>query len=223
MSPLPVPTARGTATSHPITIPPMLKRLAGPVAVAALALAAPVTTAEAQVALGYTDVGGVIGLGGIGGANFSIGGRFEKVFKKLPDLGDGLLGIGVSADVYSYDFGPGSLRYIPIGATANYHFKLDPKKKLDVFLGAGLGYSLLSCSGLAAIGAADFEERVVSQVPTVSASVASAAAGSCGTFGSNLYFIGRAGGRYFLKPNLAVYGDLGAGAAHAQRRPSRSS
>jgi hypothetical protein len=164
----------------------MRRRLA--VAVAGVALiAAQSQQAGAQVALGYTDVGGVIGLGGINGASFAFGGRFEKVFKKLPDLGDGLLGIGVSADVYSYDVGVGSVRYIPFGATANYHFKLDPKNKLDAFLGAGLGFQTVSCSGFPG-------------------------AGGCG-FSSGVYFIGRAGGRYFLKPNLALYADAGAGSA----------
>lgn len=157
------------------------------VAVAGVALiAAQSQQAGAQVAIGYTDVGAVVGLGGIGSASVAFGGRFERVFKKLPDLGDGLLGIGVSADIYSYDYGPGTLRYIPFGATANYHFKLDPKNKLDAFLGAGLGFRSISCTG-----------------PAV----------GCGAFGSGVYFIGRAGGRYFLKPNLALYADAGAGAA----------
>jgi hypothetical protein len=163
----------------------MRKSLAVAVAGVAL-LAAASHRAGAQVALGYTDVGGVIGLGNIGGASIAFGGRFEKVFKKLPDLGDGLLGIGVSADIYSYSSGAGSVRFIPFGATANYHFKLDPKNKLDAFLGAGLGFTSASCSGFGSRG--------------------------CG-FNSGVYFIGRAGGRYFLKPNLAVYADAGAGAA----------
>jgi hypothetical protein len=165
----------------------MRRTLAGVIAVAVLTWV-PMRAARAQVSLGYTDVGGVIGLGNIGDASISFGGRFEKVFRKLPDLGDGLLGIGVSADIYSFDFGSaGTLRYIPFGATANYHFKLDPKNKFDAFLGAGLGFLTLSCSGFS--GA------------------------SCDGFNSGLYFIGRAGGRYFMKPNLALYADAGAGAA----------
>jgi hypothetical protein len=157
-------------------------------AAGSLLLALHAKRAEAQVALGYTDVGGVVGLGNLGGANLSVGGRFEKVFKKLPDLGDGLLGIGVSADIYSFSSGSASVRYVPIGATANYHFKLDPKSKLDVFLGAGLGFQVVSCS---------FPGTGI----------------GCGGFSSGLYVIGRAGGRYFLTPKTAVYADLGAGAA----------
>lgn len=164
----------------------MPRTLAGSLAVAVLLAVAP--RVQAQVGMGYTDVGGVVGLGNIGNAGVSFGGRFEKVFKKLPDLGDGLLGIGVSADVYSFDIGAANLRYIPIGATANYHFKIDPKKKLDAFLGAGLGFQIISCD-----------------IPGTN--------NFCGGYGSGLYFIGRAGGRYFLTPKMSVYADAGAGAA----------
>jgi hypothetical protein len=166
----------------------MRKSLAVAVAGVAL-LAAASQQAGAQVKLGYTDVGGVIGLGNLGSASLSFGGRFERVFKALPDLGDGLLGIGVSADIYSWSNSSASLRYIPIGATANYHFKLDPKNKLDAFVGAGLGYLIVNCS------------------------ISGQSGNFCGGYGSNLYFIGRAGGRYFLTPKTAVYADLGTGAA----------
>jgi hypothetical protein len=165
----------------------MSRRIAGSVAFAVLLVAIPLRV-DAQVKLGYTDVGGVIGLGNIGSASISIGGRGERVFKALPDFGDGLLGIGVSADVYSWKAGSASIRYIPIGATANYHFKLDPKNKFDAFLGLGLGFNIVSC---------DFPGTSV----------------GCNSFSSGVYFIGRAGGRYFLKPNVAVYADAGAGAA----------
>lgn len=166
----------------------MKKTLAGSLlAVAALLAAAP-SQASAQVKLGYTDVGAVVGLGGLGSASLSIGGRFERIFKALPDLGNGLLGIGVAADVYSWSAGAAKYRYIPIGATANYHFKLDPKNKLDLFLGAGLGFQSVSCSY-------------------------NGSGNLCGGYSSGVYFIGRGGGRYFLKPNLALYGDVGTGAA----------
>ena len=134
---------------------------------------------------GYTDIGPTIGIGGINGASLAIGGRFEHGFKQLPDLGNGTLGIMISADYYSYDaFGGYSLKYIPIGATVNYHFNLD-EKKFDPFLGVGLGYYVHSCSGCP------------------------------GNFGyaSSIYFIGRAGARYFFNPKFAAYADVGAGAA----------
>jgi hypothetical protein len=124
----------------------MKSTLAGAGAIAvAFAFAAPAV--EAQVALGYTDVGAVVGVGNLGRANIAFGGRFERVFKKLPDLGNGLLGIEVSADVYSWSSGPYSIRYIPVAGTANYHFHIDPKNKVDLFLGAGLGFLATSWYG----------------------------------------------------------------------------
>ncbi len=167
----------------------MMRKLFGSMVVAAAIATASATELHAQVSKSYTDVGAVIGIGGIGSASASFGGRFEKIFKELPDLGGGLLGIGISADYYSYNFGSGySLSYIPIGATANYHFKLD-YKKLDPFIGAGLGFQIVNCSGSGFGGL------------------------GCGGYNSAVYFIGRAGARYFLTDKVAVYGDVGAGAA----------
>jgi hypothetical protein len=34
-----------------------------------------------------------------------------------------------------------------------------------------------------------------------------------GDFSSGIYFIGKAGARYFFNPKMAAYGDVGAGAA----------
>lgn len=143
----------------------------------------------AQLAPGHTDIGPTIGLGGIGSASLALGGRFEHVIKALPELGDGTLGIEVSADWYHWDCGAAgytcSVNYIPFGATANYHIKLETQK-FDPFLGLGLGYEVVNCS---------FE-----------------GISTCG-YSSAVYFIGRAGARYFFQPAMALYGDLGAGAA----------
>jgi hypothetical protein len=167
----------------------MLKKLIGAMAIIAI-VAAPAQKAAAQISKGYTDVGVTVGLGNIGSAGIAFGGRFEHIFKELPDLGNGLLGIGVSADYYTYsNYTYFDWKYIPIGATANYHFKLD-NKKWDAFLGAGLGYQVISCSYTGPGG---------NYVDVCS--------------NSALYFIGRAGGRYFYKPNMAIYADAGAGAA----------
>ncbi|HYW49912.1 MAG TPA: hypothetical protein VE861_04855 [Gemmatimonadaceae bacterium] len=163
----------------------MQRKFFAVVGLAALMAGAP--QAGAQVSKGYSDVGFVVGLGNIGDANLAFGGRYENIFKRLPDLANGLLGFEVSADVYSFGRGRGNVRYIPVGATFNYHFPLAPSSKVDLFLGAGLGFQSVSCS------------RFLEDDP-------------CG-YNSGLYVIGRAGGRYFLKPNLALYGDLGAGAA----------
>ncbi len=164
----------------------MKSRLVGTVAMLAALAVAAASQAQAQVSKGYSDVGVVLGFGNIGDANIAFGGRYENIFKKLPDLGNGLLGFEVSADVYSWSRSSAKVRYIPIGATLNYHFPIDPKNKVDLFLGAGLGFQSVSCT---------YNGQ-----------------GTCG-YSSGLYVIGRAGGRYFFSPRTALYADLGAGAA----------
>lgn len=148
--------------------------------------------AQVGIGLGYTDIGAVIGLGGVGGASFALGGRFEKVFRALPDMGDGLLGLQVGADWWSWDYGfPGgntSVSYIPIGVTANYHFKME-NKKIDPFLGAGLGYQMVNASCV--YQGVDY----------------------CGSYSSGIYFITKAGIRYFMNSSTALYADVGVGAA----------
>ena len=148
--------------------------------------------AATGISLGYTDIGAVVGLGGVGGASFALGGRFEKIIRSLPDMGDGMLGIQVGADWWSWDYGfPGgntSVSYIPIGVTANYHFKMEDKK-IDPFLGAGLGYQVVNASCV--YQGVDY----------------------CGSYSSGIYFITKAGIRYFLNPNMAAYADVGVGAA----------
>lgn len=143
----------------------------------------PATTRPFSV--GHTDIGPVVGLGGIGGASFAIGGRFERGIKALPDLGDGVLGIGVSADWYHYSQSFGStdydFTYIPVAATANYHFKLE-SQKVDPFVGLGLGYLIVNTP-------------------------------YGGSYSSGIYAVGRLGMRYFMSPKMALYGDVGAGAA----------
>jgi hypothetical protein len=143
--------------------------------------------------VGYNDVGAVIGLGGLNGASASFGGRFEHAIKNLPEFGNGVLGIQAAFDYYSWsdDFnGAGfgyswSYKYIPIGVTANYHFKLD-EPKIDPFVGLGLGYNIVSCN------------------------VSGTFNGDCG-YSSGIYAIARAGARYFFSPSMAAYGDVGAG------------
>ena len=146
--------------------------------------------------LGTTDIGPVIGLGGLNyGASFSLGGRYEKAIKDLPDMGKGVLGIQVGASWYhsSQDYGAGcssSVTGIPIGATANYHFHLD-EKKWDPFVGLGLGYNYISAGSGCDIGGIHY--------------------GGSSSYSSGIYFIGRAGVRYYTSPKLAWYADVGAG------------
>jgi hypothetical protein len=166
----------------------MVKRLSTAIATFAL-LAIPSLEVRAQtsgagaISLGYSDIAGVIGLGGIGEASIALGGRYEKIIKALPDMGDGLLGIRVGVDWYSFSVGDFSWSYIPVSGSVNYHFKMQ-NTKFDPFVGAGLGFYIVSePSGYAGPG-----------------------------FNSGLYFIGVIGMRYFLNPNMAFYADAGAGA-----------
>lgn len=167
----------------------MRRKLAGLLAVAFMT-STPVRQAAAQLAKGYSDIGGVVGFGNTGSAGVSLGGRFERVLKELPDLGGGTLGLGVSADYWRYDYrNYYRYSYLPIGVTGNYHVKLE-NPKIDVFGGVGLGYNIIGCSY-------------------------SGPGGSLGDLCEDgfIYVIARAGGRYFLSDKTAVYGDVGAGAS----------
>jgi hypothetical protein len=143
--------------------------------------------------MGYTDIGPTVGLGGLGGASADFGGRFEHAIKALPDMGNGMLGIQAAAEYYSWSTNQVnfnySVKYIPIGVTANYHFNIADQPKFDPFVGLGLGYNVVSCSYSGAFG--NF---------------------GCG-YSSGIYFIGRAGARYFFSPKMAGYADVGAGGA----------
>lgn len=151
--------------------------------------------------IGTTYVGPTIGLGGLGSASMAFGGRFERGIKKIPDLGSGTLGILFSFDYYSWSSSgtfsgttwDSSVKYIPLGATANYHFPLE-NKKIDPFVGIGLGYQIVSTS--CNYTGAGFSYDCGS-----------------GSYNSSLYFIGRAGGQYHVNQNVGIYADVGAGAA----------
>lgn len=151
----------------------------------AVAIAGP---AQAQAYKdGYTDIGPTVGLGGLNDASLAVGARFEHGLAALPSMGDGVLGIMVSVDWWHYSsrvLGTDyGFTYIPIGGTLNYHFNVKSHQRIDPFIGLGLGYEVVSTPYK---GFAD---------------------------GSGAYFIGRLGARFFLSSKLALYGDVGAGAA----------
>ena len=178
------PAARPAGATTPAPAPRPAPT-AAPAARAAQAPAAASSGGGEGFGVGYTDVGPVIGLGGIAGAGLGFGGRFEKGFK---EAGSGVLGIGAAVDWFHYSndilgLGNFSFSYIPISVTVNYHFQL-ANKKIDPFVGAGLGDLILhtSCSGFA-----------------------------CGGASTGIYFVGHGGIRYFWKPGMALYADAGAG------------
>lgn len=169
-----------------------LKRVISLAMVATIA-SAPAVQAQEGVGVGYTDIGVVVGLGGLNGASLAFGGRFEKIIKPLPDLGDGVLGFQIGADWWSWDWGyaggTSSVSVIPIGATANYHFKME-NKKIDPFVGAGLGYQIYNAS--CTYQGIDY---------------------CANAWSSGIYFITKAGLRYFYSSATTFYADVGVGAA----------
>jgi hypothetical protein len=98
--------------------------------------------ASQRFGMGYTDIGFVLGFGGINDASLSFGGRFEKAVKPLPDLADGTLAIGVSFDYWHYEWQGYEFSHMPIGVTANYHVRIE-NGKWDPFFGLGLGYLIV--------------------------------------------------------------------------------
>lgn len=152
------------------------------------AMSAQSVAAQDGFKLGYVDIGPTVGIGGLGSASAAFGARFERGVKELPNLGGGTLGIQVGVNYYSWSSGFFSVKYIPIGVTANYHFKIE-NTKLDPFVGLGLGYTIVTCdyTGLVDVGCDD----------------------------SAIDLIARAGARYFFSPKMALYGDIGAGGATA--------
>lgn len=143
---------------------------------------------------GYVDIGPVVGLGGLGPANVSFGGRFEFAFLQLPNFPDGILSIEAAVDHYSYNetipvIGSYGWSYTPIGATVNFHYRIKDNPKIDPFGGFGLG---------------DYIVTAPSNCQFCS-------------YNSGIYPIARFGIRYFWQPNIALYADVGsgAGAVHA--------
>lgn len=160
------------------------RSIPGLTVVAALALT--VRPAAAQIGVGYMDVGMTVGMGNVSDASVAFGGRFEKIIQTLPDMEDGLLGIQFGATYYSQANPYFDRKHVPVGVTANYHFRV-VESRVDPFLGVGLGYEVIRCryKGLF----------------------------TAGCNGSAAYFIGRAGVRYFFSPAMAGYADIGAGGA----------
>ncbi len=163
-------------------------KLVGTAAVAAALLVPSIARAQ-----GFepkrNEIGFVVGLGDTGESGLAFGARFEHGIKRLPSLGDGVLAFELSVDYYGWSGFGYSWHYIPVGGTANYHVKLD-NKKIDPFVGIGLGYNIVTCSF--------------------------SGSGPDACHDGDLDVIGRLGMRYYYKPNMAFYGDVsnGGGTLH---------
>ena len=165
----------------------MIRRAFGTAAIVlCTAIASQSAAAQDGFKPGYMDIGPTLGFGNLGHASTAFGARFEKGIKELPSMGNGVLGIQVGLNYYSWNYFSANSKFIVISGTANYHFKLDDKK-WDPFIGLGLAYSSISCSYPGS--GVDYCE------------------------GSALDLAARGGVRYFFSPSMSGYADVGAGGA----------
>lgn len=146
-------------------------------------------TAQAQehpFPVGAMDVGPTVGLGNIGSAGIAFGGRFERGIRTMPQFGGGTLGIQASVDIWQYNnsFVGVDYDFRYIALGVTANYHFPIKSNPKLDPFVGLGLGNSSVS-------TDFT----------------------GSYSSGIYFIGRAGVRYYYKPRLALYADAGAGAA----------
>ncbi len=118
------------------------------------------------------------------GSTAAIGGNFEHAVNDK-------WGWGIAAQYFSYStsgFGfKYSTKYVSLAGTAAYHFEVEGNEKLDPFVGAALGYNIVSIDcPLAACDGDAFKS-------------------------SGLLFGGFGGVRYWVKDNLAITGRTGYG------------
>ncbi len=122
-------------------------------------------------------------VGGVEGGATSFGLALEKGIGDPSSDADGLWAVGVDFDYYKYSvMNLVNVTVLPIGATLNYHFMLD-NPRIDPYIGAGLGYFMVSASadGVAAVKA------------------------------STIFFQSQLGVRYFLTDAAAIGAHVGSG------------
>jgi hypothetical protein len=149
---------------------------------------------RAQFGESSTFLGPHIGLAAYESAP-SFGANFETALNKPGELGDGVLGLSIRADYFSYNFGVAaqydwSYTWITAGAYCNYHFKVGDGK-FDPFVGLGLGYQNVS------VDYGDQGQGLYSS-----------------SWGSGVFFAGNAGARYFFSKSLALRALLGFGVTY---------
>lgn len=85
-------------------------------------------------------------LGGVEENVTAFGASIERAIKAPEDEGDGVWALGVSFDRYSYSVADiVDVSVVPIGAMLTYHVALD-NPRIDPYVGAGLGYFIVSAS-----------------------------------------------------------------------------
>ena len=122
-----------------------------------------------------------IGLGTYGGGGLGFGGSFEYGIHEA-------ISVGAIAGYSGRNYLGSRWSVLTIGARGSYHFNellnLD-NDQIDLYAGLGLGYRNFSWdySGF----------------------------GDSYNYGSGVVFIGHLGGKYYLKPNLGLFAELGSG------------
>jgi len=153
----------------------------------------PVSGYAQKIAFDKSDkifqVGVGMGYGGVYGDSTipPISATFEKGFNENVSIG-GFVAYTSSEDIWSTvgeEYG-WEYSYIGIGGRGAYHYGLFDSENIDTYAGLTLGYSMVSVS-----------------------TIGSGWSGSAS--GSYLLFGGFAGLRYFFRPNMAVYTELGYG------------
>lgn len=147
-------------------------------------------TANAQYAQGDKLLNLGIGVGGFYGGGLPIGGSFEY---GVTDQ----ISVGAQADFYTwsynYGFGAGKYRYtfIPIALRGSYHvnelLNLN-NDQIDLYGGLQLGYYISSTN-------TDF------------------GAGFNNLYGNRVLFGVHLGGKYYFKPNIGAFAEVGYGVA----------
>ena len=161
----------------------------GPALALAVALAAPLGAAGQTFGKSQHFLGAHVGMSGVGStAAYGVNG--ELAYNEH-------IGIGAWADTWSYgqSFGTAlggydwNVRYIAVAGTGAYHFTVKKQPKVDPFLGAALGYYVVSTSVKGA-----------------------GVGGTYGGSGSRMFLGGFGGARYFFKPTIAGVARVGFGA-----------
>ena len=86
-------------------------------------------------------------IAGVDAGATAYGVSLEKAVNDPQGDDEGIWAIGVSFDRYHYSyFGIVDVSVVPVGAILNYHFVLN-NPRVDPYVGAGLGYYIVSVSG----------------------------------------------------------------------------
>jgi hypothetical protein len=137
---------------------------------AQLSFGAGAARAQGAFSEDHVDFGLVVGAGNLGGADVSLGLRYDRGLLALPELGNGVISIQGGLNVYRYRGPNFDIVYLPIATTANYHFAVD-NERLDPFVGVGFGYLVAMTSylgafrsGLYLVGRAGVRYAVTSRI-----------------------------------------------------------